>query len=386
MSNTAPLTAPHATATLLAHGLRMPAPEQVYVDRSVALERISPQALLFPGARVAGERTLIQANARIGSEGPATVYNCAFGPDSAIASGFAADTVLLAGASLGGAAHARPATLLEEGASTAHCVGLKQSVLMSFVTLGSLINACDLLIAGGTSREDHSEVGSGFIHFNFTPWGAKGDKATASLVGNVCDGVFLRQRRVFLGGLSGLVGPVEVEFGAITVAGQVVRKKVARNRLSGATPRAADVDLSTMPEPRLSEPKIELNCRYIGELCALRAWYRQVRVARAKADADALLLLQAGEQAIAALLRERIERLGAYCGVAAVRQREAVTTLQQLVEPPVPPLLLQQNSGHAHLDWLRALPDTLVEAGSAWLHAIAADGTQRSRALLGIGS
>src|SRR6185436_10422934 len=121
----------------------------------------------------------------------------------------------------------------EEEASTAHAVGLKQTILLSFVTLGSLINFCDLLMAGGTSREDHSEVGSGFIHFNFTPWGRSGDKATPSLIGDVTAGVFLRQPRIFLGGLSGIVGPQKVGFGSCTVAGQVLRREVPPNRLVG---------------------------------------------------------------------------------------------------------------------------------------------------------
>ena len=57
--------------------------------------------------------------------------------------------------------------------------------VLAFVTIGSLVNFCDLLMAGGSSRQDHSEVGSGYIHFNFTPWGARGDKATPSLIGDV---------------------------------------------------------------------------------------------------------------------------------------------------------------------------------------------------------
>ena len=80
---------------------------------------------------------------------------------SPFASGFAHGAVLLDGASLGANAHARPGTLLEERASTAHTVGLKHTLLLSFVTLGSLINFCDCLMAGGRSRRDHSEVGSG---------------------------------------------------------------------------------------------------------------------------------------------------------------------------------------------------------------------------------
>jgi UDP-N-acetylglucosamine/UDP-N-acetylgalactosamine diphosphorylase len=100
---------------------------------------------------------------------------------------------------LGG--HVREACLLEEQANGAHCVGLKHTILFPFVTLGSLINFCDCLMAGGTSRKDHSEVGSSYIHFNFTP---EGDKTTASLIGDVPRGTGwhswaspdeLRQRR-----------------------------------------------------------------------------------------------------------------------------------------------------------------------------------------------
>src|SRR5690606_1997997 len=122
---------------------------------------------------------------------------------AAVASGYVEGAVLLREAKLGANAHVRPGTLLEELASTAHAVGLKQTVLLAYVTLGSLINFCDCLMAGGTSRSDHSEVGSGFIHFNFTPWGERGDKATPSLIGDVVRGVFLRERRIFLGGLAG---------------------------------------------------------------------------------------------------------------------------------------------------------------------------------------
>ncbi len=74
---------------------------------------------------------------------------------------------------MGLGAHVREGCLLEEEASGAHCVGLKQTILLPFVTLGSLVNFCDCLMAGGTSREDHSEVGSSYIHFNYTPDGDK---------------------------------------------------------------------------------------------------------------------------------------------------------------------------------------------------------------------
>lgn len=51
-------------------------------------------------------------------------------------------------------------------------------------------------MAGGTSRKDHSEVGSSYIHFNYTP---DGDKTTPSLICDVPRGVMLNQPPIFLG-------------------------------------------------------------------------------------------------------------------------------------------------------------------------------------------
>ena len=127
---------------------------------------------------------------------------------------------------MGLGAHLRAGCILEEQASGAHCVGLKQTILFPFVTLGSLINFCDILMTGGTSRKNHSEVGSSYIHFNFTPWGKSGDKATPSLVGDVVEGVFLDRKRIFLGGSGGMVGPCRVGYGSIAAAGQVLRRDV----------------------------------------------------------------------------------------------------------------------------------------------------------------
>ena len=149
------------------------------------------------------------------------------------------------------------------------------------MTLGSLINFCDLLMAGGTSREDHSEVGSGFIHFNFTPWGKSGDKATPSLIGDVTAGVFLRQRRIFLGGQAGMVGPRAVGYGSMTGAGQVVRRDVGAGQLSIQVARAVDEPLERPMDARVA-PVVEKNVAYIAQLRALEAFYVEARLGRAR--------------------------------------------------------------------------------------------------------
>ncbi|MBV1862407.1 MAG: UDP-N-acetylglucosamine pyrophosphorylase, partial [Nannocystaceae bacterium] len=198
-------------------GVEIVDPRQTFIDADVVPDRVRPGAILHPGTRLHGSRTFLAEGSAVGTEGPATVRDAVFGPGASVASGYVEGAVLFDKASLGAAAHVRPGTILEEEASTAHCVGLKHTILLSFVTLGSLINFCDCLMAGGTSRRDHSEVGSGFIHFNFTPWGARGDKATPSLIGDVPRGVFLRESKIFLGGSAGLVGPGPVSYTHLTL-------------------------------------------------------------------------------------------------------------------------------------------------------------------------
>ncbi len=180
-------------------------PETVALD--VSPEQIAPGAEIFPGCRIRGSATSIGPGCRIGAEAPATLVNCRVGRGVRFNGGFAEEAVFLDGASAGSGAHIRPGTLFEEQASCAHAVGLKQTILMPYVTLGSLINFCDCLMAGGTGPKDHSEVGSSYIHFNFT---AHQDKATPSLIGDVPRGVMLDRPPIFLGGQGGLVGPVRI--------------------------------------------------------------------------------------------------------------------------------------------------------------------------------
>ncbi|MEM6290736.1 MAG: UDP-N-acetylglucosamine pyrophosphorylase [Myxococcota bacterium] len=345
-----------------AQGVEIVDPRQTFIGEEVRLDRVRPGATLHPGTRLHGARTLIASGAAVGVEGPATLRDAVFGPGASIASGYVEGAVLLAGASIGFGGHVRPGTLMEEESSTAHCVGLKHTILMSFVTLGSLINFCDCLMAGGTSRRDHSEVGSGFIHFNYTPWGAKGDKATPSLIGDVPRGVFLRERRIFLGGTSGLVGPGRVGYGAITGAGQVVRKPVGEGRLSLQPIRDLDVERSVdhLDKP---QPRGDKNVAYIGNLVALRRWYQDVRLARAT-DAIEREVLVAAVETLDLCIAERVKRLGAFL---AERGVEAPTlNLQPVAACP----LDVQPTDAPHVAWVQGLDDATATAGVNWLQGL----------------
>lgn len=293
---------------LAAGGVRIVDPRQTFVAEDVRPERVSAGVVLHPGSRLSGAATFLGAGVEIGAEGPATLVDAALGAGAKVASGYVSGAVLLEGASLGANAHVRAGCLLEEQASTAHAVGLKHTILLAFVTLGSVINFCDCLMAGGSSRKDHSEVGSGFIHFNFTPWGDHGDKATPSLIGDVPRGVFYRERRIFLGGAGGMIGPRSVGFGAVAAAGQVIRHDIEDDRLVLRTPPRIDRELRGL---RLDgRARASKNVEYIAHLVALRSFYREVRLARS--DEDQRPLVEAAMGVLDAAITERVGRLESF--------------------------------------------------------------------------
>jgi hypothetical protein len=339
---------------------------QTYLDEAVDVERICRGAVLYPGTRLVGPRTFIGPGAKVGIEGPAVLENTIIGEDTEIASGYLNQAVMLRNARVGSNAHVRVGTLMEEEASTAHAVGLKQTVLMSFVTMGSLINFCDGLISGGRSRREHTEVGSGFIHFNYTPWGKSGDKATPSLIGDVVHGVFLRQNRIFLGGLSGIVGPQKVGFGSFTIAGQVVRKEVPSSRVIGDVPRKVDREfyISTEAPSRI----LKLNLEYIGQLTALQAWYREVRLARIPASqeyAHLRVVTQAALELLFVCIDERVKRLCQF-----LQERGLPIPYFSFTNSPCPLSIEATHPYFDHIKWVTDLSPVEVEKGVSWLQSI----------------
>lgn len=360
---------------LIAAGVVVLDRRQTYLDEDVDPSRISRGAVLYPGTRLLGTQTFVGPGAKIGTEGPATLHNTILGENTEIASGYLSEAVLLRNARIGANGHIRPGTLLEEEASTAHAVGLKHSILMSFVTMGSLINFCDALIAGGTSRRDHTEVGSGFIHFNFTPRGRSGDKATPSLIGDAVHGVFLRQPRIFLGGLSAIVGPQKVGFGSLTVAGQVIRQEVPANRIVGNAARPIDKDIEDLNSS--SARVLGLNLEYIGQLTALRAWYRQVRLPRIPDGPEyehVRTVTQAGLDQLSLCLDERLERLRQYLD----ERGEPVPALS--FKEPACPVKVQANRPYVdHVEWVSQLSDADVRLGTNWLQSVAQSATPEYR-------
>lgn len=281
--------------------------EGVFIGDEVEPGRIAEDTVLHPGCRIHGAETSIGPGCILGAEAPVTLDNCQLGRNVELKGGYFAGATFFEGANMGSGAHVRAGTLLEEEANGAHTVGLKQTVLMPFVTLGSLVNFCDVLMAGGTSRTDHGEVGSSYVHFNYTP---HQDKATASLIGDVPAGVFLDQCRVFLGGQGGMVGPCRIAYGTVVAAGGICRTDVLEeNRLHiPATPTA-----TTKPYHdghRGIDRIVADNLRYIGNIVALQAWYRAVRQPLMGRDRFDAACYEGGLKNLDRILAERIRRLG----------------------------------------------------------------------------
>jgi UDP-N-acetylglucosamine/UDP-N-acetylgalactosamine diphosphorylase len=293
---------------LMEKGVFMPNPSSVYIHHDVNLERISGKGVtIHAGCRLFGSETLVLEGSDLGREAPLTVENCQIGPRVKLQGGYAREAVFLEGSVMGSGAHVREGTILEEQANGAHTVGLKHTILFPFVTLGSLINFCDCLLSGGTDRNNHSEVGSSYIHFNYTP---NQDKATASLLGDVPRGVMLDQPPIFLGGQGGLVGPCRLAFGTVVAAGCLIRKDELRpNRLigTGRGNREINIVFKRGAYPNLKRI-VRNNVTYIGNLIALRHWYRHVRAEFVSEDFPETLL-KALIDKLDRAIDERISRL-----------------------------------------------------------------------------
>jgi UDP-N-acetylglucosamine/UDP-N-acetylgalactosamine diphosphorylase len=298
---------------LLNKGVRIPHPESVFVAPEVDAERIDASVTLHPCTRLSGATLSIGPDSEIGKEGPASVADCQLGRGVILAGGSFEGSVFLDGSKVGSSAHIRPGCLLEEKASVAHAVGLKQTLLYPFVTLGSLINFCDVWMSGGTGPKDHSEVGSSFIHFNFTP---HGDKATPSLIGDPASGLLLNQPPVFLGGQGGIVGPVEMAHGVIQAAGSICRRDLLEpgHLFQSAVPeeRWAPYRAGEIKQPR---ERIRKNLKYIGSLVALRQWYLEFRLPVMSDDPFTRACLNGAEELLQGSVQERVKQLDKLLGM-----------------------------------------------------------------------
>ena len=377
---------PAPVAALIAKGVEVRAPWSVDIGPEVDPDRVSGDGVVIhPGCRISGARTVLSAGVTLGAEGPVTLVECHLGPGVALKGGYAADSVFLDGASLGLGHHVREGTLLEEQANGAHCVGLKQTILLPFVTLGSLINFCDCLMAGGRSRRDHSEVGSSYIHFNFTP---EGDKATPSLFGDVPRGALLREEPIFLGGQGGAVGPVQVAYGTVVGAGSILRSDVpVEGQLVVVGPPPSIHQPMSKGAYRAINRSVARNLEYLANLRALRLWYERVRTPFFRAQPLGDLVLDGALELLDRAWTERTTRLLAM--VAKVEPSDplrqglrehlpgVISAAARVAPAPARPdvldaLAASAGAGTAYLDAVHGLDAEHAAAATTWLQSVTA--------------
>ena len=301
---------------LINSGVNIPNPMTLDIGEDVNIEQIAAKDVtIYPGCRIYGKKTVISSGCKLGYEAPVTINDCQLGKAVELKGGFFSKSVFLEKANMGMGAHVREGCILEEEASGAHCVGLKQTILFPFVTLGSLINFCDCFMAGGTSRSNHSEVGSSYIHFNFTP---DADKTTPSLIGDVPRGVMLNQPPIFLGGQGGIVGPIRMGYGNVVAAGSILKENCLRdNQLIFAVGPSRSIRI-TRPSPYSAISGIvENNIFYLANLVALEAWYAHVRKSFLEAQQFGNLLYAGAMEQLSSAKKERLKRLKAMAQKAA---------------------------------------------------------------------
>jgi UDP-N-acetylglucosamine/UDP-N-acetylgalactosamine diphosphorylase len=393
---------------LIQRGVNLPNPLTLDIGEEVRVEQISgKEVTIYPGCRIYGEKTVIASGAQIGYEGPVTIENCQLGSLVELKGGFFKESLFLEKTRIGLGAQVREACILEEETVAGHCVGLKQTILFPFVTLGSLINFCDCLMAGGTSRRDHSEVGSSYIHFNFTP---DGDKTTPSLIGDVPRGVMLNQRPIFLGGQGGMIGPLRLGYGNVVAAGAILREDmVEENKLILGEPYEGRV-LRYEPHRYSGLQRIvRNNVVYIANLIGLEQWYAHVRKAFLREQEFGELLYDGAMDKLSRAKAERTARLRAmagkmplaseHSGKTGIRRKEFHDRVSDLVDIFSSPLAGDPGAEERHrfieflhrhrferpgayVDVIRSLPAEATALGSRWLQRIVDEISHKASTLL----
>lgn len=334
-------------------GVHIPSLDHICIGRDVLLDKIAAGVVLHPFCRITGKDTKIYPNAEIGprgsvilensmigsdavigNQGSVTLVKTVAGPKTVLGSGSAEQAVFLGKETdlndftTGGGFRVRKGSLYEEDASSAQHTDTKMTLLFPWATLGSNVNLCDLLLAGGVGPElgKFTEIGSGTIHFNFT---IRGDKATGTLLGNASSGVFLKEKRLFIGGNNCLLGPLQAEFGALSAAGL---------RVSGKLKAGLNLGQEFPTGHREYDPRIFLKAKaivgnqvhYVGQLAALSQWYQMVRLSIAQRNPERCQVYQAGMQIVELNIQERIAQLERFI-------ESLETSVQLLSEQAAPP-------------------------------------------------
>ncbi|ADV82053.1 hypothetical protein [Terriglobus saanensis] len=354
-------------AALRDQGVVISSPQRVFIGPEVTLPFIEAGVCLM-NAIVRGQTTSVGRGSMIGAYGIASLANVQVGREVQLDAGSFTDCALLDGTKVRGAAEIRRGTVLEEGVEVGHAVGLKNSFFAASVVAGSLINFCDVYVTGGTSRMDHTEIGSGAIHFNFSP---KRDKF-ASLFGDA-SGLLERSQPVFIGGNAGIVAPQVIAFGSIVPAGTTLRDE--RNPATEFTGFVR---------------KCFRTIQFISTLHTTLAWYRHLRLpfadpCEARLYAGAIVQLQTHLEWRIAELQRYVARITAAAALETIRDYGANIVEIAQFDPVVAPIsdrLLAEVKQHRRTcsfpQTIAALTPATVADAEAWIADVDSQLPQRA--------
>ena len=391
----------------------IPRPDLVSIDPAVDPARIEAGAEILPGRPDRGPRTLIGRGSRIGSAGPAYVRNCAIGRDVELASGTFEGASSSTGPLSDPSAQARPGTLFEERARAAHTVGTKHTILLPYVTLGSLINFCDCLMSGRDGRL-RPQRGRQRIH----PLQLHARRGQG-------DAVAVRRRRRGASSCASPAsssaatressGPLRVGYGSVLAAGvglpPRLRRRDARARRRRRGPNRGRIDVERHPRRAAEgaeEPRVPRRARRPPRLPRGRS-----RAPRGRRPVSRRRSRRRRTASIAESIAERIRQLqkfgavlsrsAAKLGAGASRGRPSSTTrsscqrgfaerlsrLEQALSGtealaaadrrPGPASWPRPSGGAEYLDWVRGLPDAATGEPEGAGSSPSARGTSRRR-------
>lgn len=270
---------------LISAGVNIPSPETTWVADDIDPKNIEPGVTLLPGVYLQGPRTMIGKDSTLGPGGHFEDVVC--GRKVRLHQGHYQNCTILDQVTIRSGAEIRQGSLFLENSEAAHTVGCKMTILGVHTVLGSLINFCDIFVSGGTRAPfDFTEIGSGTIHYNFTPNGLKfGSLIGPGALGEMY-GIF---DRTFIGGQTQIIAPTEIGSGVLVPAGTSVRKPIKDGLLSISPPlpvgeKQYRPDLIT----RIQE-KVFLTLHLIFHYQALACYFDNVRTKIAQHSGDKFL-------------------------------------------------------------------------------------------------
>lgn len=290
-------------------GVKIPFPQMVFIADEVNIENIEPGVTIHPGVRITGDKTLLGAGSELGKEHGGMYTNVCCGRNVILGSGHYNNSVFLDNVEIRSGAEMRKGTLFMEHARAAHTVGCKMTVVGMYATLGSLVNFCDIYISGGSDKPyAFTEIGSGAVHYNFTPQGLKFGSLIGPGVGGEMCGI---SPRVFVGGQTQIVAPCHIGSGSLIPAGVAIREKVAANTMAVSEP------IKPGHKPYYRElitnvrQKLLLTTELILHYTLLEHYFRKVRCGYAQHHNDFFLenLYTAAANAIHSNISERTKWL-----------------------------------------------------------------------------